>query len=418
MSSTALLPPAGRETMETHALIAARVLLVASVFFMPLSTAATNVSMGLCLIAWLASGQWHALLQTLQGNRVAQSVIILFALTCVGSLYSSGSVEEIAFHLSKQARLLFFIPALTLLSAPAWRHRCIQAFIVSMGLTLVLSIISTVIPLPIVKGTAGGAMGNHFVFKDHIAQNLMMSFFVLVMLASGQLAQAPWVRRMCLLLALIAVINILFMVQGRTGYVSLALNLAAFLILLTRGKQRLLFAAMGLTIVWLTLTFSAAFQQRLQLTFKEYSEREKKELTSVGQRVEFLQKSLVLIGEKPILGHGTGSYGKEFCRIAESSEWCEVGKAHPHNQFMSMGVQFGLVGILAYIYLLGSVLWNSLALTAVDRLLGVGLMLTLLTDSLFHAPLFLVGEAQFFTLMLAVILAAKARKTNSTKQSP
>lgn len=415
MNSTAVLPPARLQTIESHALMAARVLLVASIFFMPLSTAATNVSMGLCLLAWLASGQWQERWRMVAENRVAKLVIALFVLSCIGSFYSSASLREIGFHLNKQARLLFFIPALTLLALPVWRDRCVHAFIAAMTLTLALSVLSAAVPLPFVKGTAGGAMGNHFVFKDHIAQNLMMSFFVLVMLASGQLAKGAWTRRISLSLALLAIINILFMVQGRTGYVSLALNLVAFLLLLTSGRQRLMFVALGTALILLTLAFSAAFQQRLQVTFKEYGEREKKERTSVGQRVEFIQKSLILIGEKPVLGHGTGSFGKEFCRIAESPEWCEVGKAHPHNQFMSMGVQFGLVGILVYLGLLGSIVWSSAALSPADRMLGVGLALTLFADSLFHAPLFLVGEAQFFTLMLAVVLAAGAYRSLPAK---
>jgi len=41
--------------------------------------------------------------------------------------------------------------------------------------------------------------------------------------------------------------------------------------------------------------------------------------------------------------------------------------------------------------------------------LAWGLIAALLVDSLLHAPLFLVGEALFFTLMLAVVLAPEPR---------
>lgn len=382
-------------------------LLVATIFFMPISTAATNVTMVLCLLVWIVSGQWASRLQVLRENPVAWWVLALFALTCIGGLYSSGSPQEIGFQLHKHARLLFFIPALTLLQEPVWRQRCLHAFATAMLLTLILSLFSVITPLEVVKGTVGGATGNHFVFKDHIAQNLMMSFFVLLMLSTSQTASNSLTRRLSYLLALLAILDILFFVQGRTGYVSLGLNLVAFLLLLTHGRQRLFFIATLIGIGLLTINYSSAFKQRLELTIKEYSERDKKELTSVGQRIEFLDKSIQLIKESPLIGHGTGSYGKEFCRLAETPEWCEVGKAHPHNQFMSMGVQFGVVGILVYLALIGSIIGRSRHLSPSDRLLGIGIALTLITDSIFHAPLFLVAEAQFFTLIMAVTMAAK-----------
>jgi O-antigen ligase len=384
---------------------AARYLLFASVFFMPISTAATNICMALTLIAWLASGQWALKLAILRGHWVVYSVLAIFGLSCIGSLYSSGSLEDIVFQLHKNARLLFLIPALSLLGDPVWRTRCLNAFIAAMLLTLTLSILSTTIPVPIVKGTAGGNTGNYFVFKDHIVQNLMMSFLVLMMLANAlsskrQLAKVSWYS-----LALFAVIDVLFFVQGRTGYISLAFNMLAFLLIMTHGRHRIIFIIATIIVSVLTFTYSTSFNQRLQITIKQLSERDKKELTSLGQRIEFTSKSTALILERPILGFGTGSYGREFCRVAETVEWCNLGKAHPHNQFMAMGVQFGLIGILVYLSLIASILWQSYRLPTRDRLLATGLALTLFVDSLTHAPLFLVTEAQFFTLMLAVVLA-------------
>lgn len=383
----------------------ARTLLVATIFFMPISTAATNIFMTLCLVTWLGSGQWAAQPNPLANNWVVYAVIALFAISLIGSFYSSGSPHDITFQIHKNARLLFLIPALFLLQDSLWRKRCLYAFMAAMLLTLALSMASAITPLAIVKGTAGGTMGNHFVFKDHIAQNLMMSFFALTMLVYGQVANSRKVRLFWYGVALLAIINILFFVQGRTGYISLALNALAFLLLMTNGRQRLIFIALAIVIGILTLNFSSSFNKRLQITIEELDQREQKELTSVGQRVEFIKKSITLIQERPFFGHGTGSYGKEFCRIADSAEWCEAGKAHPHNQFMAIGVQLGMFGILAYLAFIASIIWHSRLFARDGRVLAIGLTLTLVTDSMLHAPLFLVTEAQFFTLMLAVILA-------------
>ena len=91
----------------------------------------------------------------------------------------------------------------------------------------------------------------------------------------------------------------------------------------------------------------------------EFQNKDSKQLTSVGQRVEFFKKSLELIKERPILGWGTGSYAQQFCRVAISVEWCQAGRFHPHNQFMAIGVQLGLLGVGVFLYFLLSAIENA-----------------------------------------------------------
>src|SRR5690606_7174709 len=107
---------------------------------------------------------------------------------------------------------------------------------------------------------------------------------------------------------------------------------------------------------------------------------------------------------------GTGSYSEEFCSRINSEKLCKIGGYHPHNQFLAFGVQLGMVGILAYVLFLASAVHHTRPLDTPQKVLGFGLIGALLVDSLLHGPLFLVGEAQFFILMLAVFLAAQPPK--------
>ena len=66
--------------------------------------------------------------------------------------------------------------------------------------------------------------------------------------------------------------------------------------------------------------------------------------SSMGQRYTFWKYSLKLIAEKPLLGHGTGSFAKEYQRIAMGEQFITV---NPHNEFVMVGVQLGLLGVLA-----------------------------------------------------------------------
>ena len=145
----------------------------------------------------------------------------------------------------------------------------------------------------------------------------------------------------------------------------------------------------------------------MELAVTEFKQQDKKELSSVGQRVEFFKKSVELIKERPVLGWGTGSYAKEFCRVAITEEWCQAGKFHPHNQFMAFGVQLGLLGIFAYCVFLWSATKLASQFSLPEKVLGISLIATLIVDSVLQAPLVLVTEAQFFTLLLALMMSAQ-----------
>lgn len=386
---------------------AAKTFLLCSIFFMPLGTAPTNIFMALSLLIWLMAGGYKERYQSLAGNYFSWSALALYALLCIGATYSTGETADIQYQLIKYVKLLFIVIAISMLQDKKWREWGTNAFALAMLITLALSLASVVSPLAFVKGTAGGASDNHFVFKDHIAQNLMMSFFVLLMLVRSQVQPTKVRQYIYLFIAVCAIIDIVFFVQGRTGFVSLTANIAIFIIFYAPPRRRWIWIGLAL-IAGLALFYSSNnFSNRMELAVTEFQQQDKKELSSVGQRIEFFKKSVELIKERPVFGWGTGSYAKQFCRVAISEEWCNAGKSHPHNQIMAFGVQLGLLGIFMYGVFLWSATKQASRFQLPEKVLGFSLIATLIVDSFLHAPLFLVTEAQFFTLLLALMMSAK-----------
>lgn len=379
--------------------------LIGAVFFMPISTAATNIFMFLTLVTWLLAGGFMARWEVLRRNSFVHATLLIFFLVVVGSFYSSGSREDVIYQLYKYGKILFILPAITLVQDEKWREAGINVFCMAMLITLILSVVSAIWPLPFVKGTAGGGTGNHFVFRDHIAQNLMMSFFVLIMLAKGLVSTNRKMKFVFISLGLVAIFDILFLVLGRTGYVSLALNLVVFLFFLKTWRERIWAYSVLAVILVLTLLYSSGFNSRIIIAVNEYKNHHANDLSSVGQRIEFLEKSMELIKERPWAGFGTGSQRKELCRVADTTEWCNAGQIHPHNQFMAIGIQLGILGIAAYLIFMGAAVSQARMQRGEFKLLGVGLVATLLADSLFHAPLTLIAEAAIFMLLFPILLA-------------
>ena len=311
--------------------------------------------------------------------------------------------------------MLFSLPAITLLQDEKWRQHALIAFSGAMLLTLTLSLITVVWTLSFIPSTANGSTTNHFVFKDHIAQNLMMSFFALLLAVNALFAKDLTKRFVLFSLAMLAVINVLFFVAGRTGFISLTLNSLVLIFFLPGVTQKICGFLVFVIIAALTLQYSDNFRGRVELAITEFRSQEKKELTSVGQRVEFIKKSVELIKERPVFGFGTGSYTREFCRVADSTDWCEAGKFHPHNQFIAFLVQLGFIGFIAYLIFIAGAIRSAIYQPRPVQICGLGLVATLIADSMTHAPLFLVTEAQFFILLFAALLAKniKTQKTHS-----
>ena len=388
-------------------------LVVAVAFSVPLGSAASNILGGALLLTLIATGGYLAHWRRWRVHPFALATLILFAVIFMGASYSNAPSEEIRRALTKYSRLLYAPIAIAVLTDERWRRRALLAWMLAMLITLALSYLHIVWAFPFAKLRQPHELDDHFVFKHHITQNVMMSvFFVAAFaeawrcrLAGSQAARGwAWVA-----VAAAAAVNILYFVHGRAGYVTLLVNLIviAFLAFAAARDIRLRMAAAALVVIALTAaTASDMVRERLRTAFSEAeSSHEQGIKTSIGQRMEYASKSIELVQARPVLGWGAGSYAMEYCRIAKSLEWCKIGAYNPHNQFLFFAVQFGLLGLAALIAWLLTAGWVMRKLPLGDKLVGYSLLATLLVHCVLDSPLFIVTEGTWYPLMLGIFAA-------------
>lgn len=381
------------------------------VLFIPLGLVPVTVFLYLMLIFWLLAGGFRHRYQVLKDSPVVWSVLLLFVLTCIGAIHAQANPSDLHVALSKNTKLLFLPVALSLLDDRVWADRALRLFTASMLAVLALSLLSVVVTIPGIRtdafpvGPNGQLVRDHVVFKDHIVQNLMMSLLALIAVLQAAAATRPLARLGWAAVALAAAVDILFLVFGRTGYLTLlAVMLLAIATLLPRRLRLPLGAALcaALLIGYLSVPL---LQSRVDEAINALRTIGQENFSAAGQRLAFYQKTIGLILERPFSGWGTGSYTRQFCRVVNSPQWCALGGFHPHNQFLLYGVQLGVVGVLAYVWFLVAPWIQARDMSLPDRTLLLGLALILLISSLFNAPLFFANEANFFLIMLAVLLA-------------
>ena len=389
---------------QQRADVLAKLACVALYFLFPISVAGANVSMLVVLVAGLLAGQYRQRWDAVRGNPIVLASLGLYAWMVVGIAYSPASWPDVTQHLGKYFKLVFLVLVMSLLMDAKWRRRCWGAFTAAMLFTLACTYANIWIDQPWSRTQNQGWGVDHTVFKDYISQGIMMSMLVLIALSQTLSSKRPMRWRLAWAgVALLAVLSITHLSYGRTGYVALAAALGAFALLAMKGRSRwLVLAGVGLVAVVLVYS-SGGLRDRIALAVQEARTSHQEDLTSIGQRLYFAEKTWGLIQEKPVLGWGTGAYHEQFCRVATTPVWCDAGKFHPHNQLLFIWVEHGLIGFgLLLILILLPIFCVRGAAGGIAVLAG-GFSGIFLVGSVTHASLWLSTESHFYTLMQVLV---------------
>lgn len=364
-----------------------------------------NALMLLVLVLWVLSGRFVARWAAVRANPVVWCVLALYGLMLVGVVYTSAPLQDVKLHLSKYLKLLFVVVLASLLAESAQHRRwALHGFAAAMGFTMVSTWLNIWWQLPWSQSQTLGWGVSHHVFGDYITQNVMMAFFVLLALVRAMRSQPMGGRVFWGATALGAAISITHLSDGRTGYVLLVMALAVAVFTQIKGRTLLWATAVGVLLLGVGVLSSQTMRARFDLALTEVQQHDVNRTSSIGHRLYNYKTTPRLIAEKPLLGWGTGAYHTEICHVLDDPSQCPRYAWHPHNQYLFLAADHGLLGIAAYLALLFSMAW--VAQRSADgevRTLLWGLTVLLAVNSLFNSPLWSARESHFFVYMLALL---------------
>ncbi len=383
--------------------VVSRAMAVATGFVIPISTNLTNIFLFLVLLFWIASGDYREKYTAIRTNPIALLSLSFFLLFVVGLSYSEAPILEMGEGLGKYRKWLYVVLLMPLFTDARWQRAGIYAFLAAMLVTLVASYLGAFGVVELYKNIPGG----YEIFKSRITQNFLMAFAIyLFAIEAIRNRKLRWVYVSVILLALY---NMLFLVHGRTGYLILVALIG--LLMYQQFKWRGLGYAILLVLALGTLAYyvSDGLRQRIDefpSDIQDYmDDREKK--TPVGYRLDFYKNSITLISRHPILGTGTGSFKSQYREIAK--EKGTFSSANPHNEYINITVQLGLVGLALFLYLLYTQWRLSEKLGPDFSRQAQGLILAFAVGSLFNSLLLDFTEGHFYVYFTALFYAGIRR---------
>jgi O-antigen ligase len=242
---------------------------------------------------------------------------------------------------------------------------------------------------------------------------VVLAYPVISLLRAKRLAAA------LLLSAVIAgfVVNMAFVVVSRTALVTMPVMLAVFAALHLKWRTSLIIFCVAIVLSGLAFAASPNLRWTLQTFSRDYRlYSEQNAPTSMGLRLQFWQKSLRFVADAPMFGHGTGSIEHLFeqAAVGKVGASAEVVR-NPHNQTLSVAVQWGLLGVL----LLYAMWLAHLCLFGGEGLMAwIGLMVVVQNffTSLFNSHIFDFNEGWMYVLGVGIAGAAALKALRSRQE--
>ncbi len=367
-------------------------LFLVSIYF---STSLAIIFSAVLGLTWLLSCQFMVLPNTLKKYPVAAWSLLIFLCFVVGLSYGNASQSDAWVMLSKYREFALIPILIVFLRSQQNRNWTWNAFIAASILTLLLSIL---MHFGILDTPEQGPS-----WKSRITHSLFMAFFAFYCIHNAydgkRFSLTYWV------LFLSALFNIFFIVEGRTGQLIVMALIALFAFQRTKMKGRVLTSLILIVFIGLFIGYSDK-ANRINEGFantKAYLQEHPEQTdSSMGLRYTFWKYSLKLIEEKPLIGHGTGSFSQEYQRIAKNEG---LTAKHPHNESLLITVQLGLLGLIPYLGFMISQYECAQKLSTPDKWLAQGLLVSLLVISCFNSPFYDHTEGHWFACMIALCFA-------------
>ena len=217
------------------------------------------------------------------------------------------------------------------------------------------------------------------------------------------------------ILEVIAIVSIVLL-QSRLGLFSLILVYILFFFIYKDKRKHYV---ISLLIVFLS-SISLSSSDGSKVIDKNYNILNLESDESLNQRLNFYSIAIELFNQKPIFGHGIGSWKYESLAYKKSEDNTVLIPYYTHNDFLQILVETGIIGLGIYFVILLSLFNNLLKLFKRDKNISIFIILFVLffLNSMINFPLHRSQEFIPFILCCSLIMSSVEVKDSSSGSKP
>ncbi|WP_374090385.1 O-antigen ligase family protein [Methylomicrobium lacus] len=390
-----------------------RYLAIIAAIAAPMSTAVTSVACVLMILTWLVAGQVWQGLKLSAAQPAGKMLLLFFAWLIIGSLYAETSWAEKITTLTSWKKLVYTFVLFGVFYQTPWKKRFVEFYLAVMAFGAVIAIPLWLLDIPIKgRGEAGIFMTNH--------SSQSMAFVVAALCCIFLLKEASLQKKRVLLgLLALFLLNVFFISPSRSGY--LALPVAAVFAFINLYGYKKIPHILGVTTLALALVLltSSTLQQRIRLGVEEITHYQTSEkVTSMGVRVVFYQNAWELIQNKPLLGYGTSSFKSVYsAHVAPKyRDWRGEPATDPHNQFLFVWVENGLIGLLLFLAYIFTAVRQGAALQPYGAI-AASVLVAIAASSLFNSNFKTFPEGNLLAFFVGCLLAQQSTHEAKTDRA-
>ncbi len=375
-------------------------------FAFPVALGLANVLSAVVLVSWIMAGNYTRRWCVIRRSPLVLPLLLLYGWILVGGIYADALPSDVILHYSKYSKFLFAVILISLLDEHLWRLRCWRAFAVAM-LFILSSVYANIwLDLPWSATHAQGWGVDHHVIGDYITQNVMMSFFVVLLIQYARTEMQTGRKFVLYVTAILAILSITHLSQGRTGYVLVAVGLLVFAIVTAPKRYKFLMAGIVGIFLASAIATSQGMLERFELAVVEAKRSNVDSASSIGHRIHDYRKTPELIKQSPIFGLGTGAYHTRICKVIDDPTQCFRHRWHPHNQFLFFWADNGLIGLALFVFLLFRLAKPVEKSSQSEAAVFLSFTAILIVDSMINSPLWSARESHFFMFIMALLNAS------------
>jgi O-antigen ligase len=202
-----------------------------------------------------------------------------------------------------------------------------------------------------IKFYATKAIGDPSPFLNHIHYGVLLAFVVMLLGQRIVYSDTSKIMKVFMSLFVLSATTNIFITGGRTGYITFLLLL--FVLGISYLKKYFVgLILIGILVFGSAYNFSPIFKARVIQTEKsivQLFEDEANYNSSIGVRVGIFHYASQILKENFLFGVGSGDSMDEIKKITPK-KWTNIhSQPHEHNQFLSVFVKLGIVGLLIFL---------------------------------------------------------------------